>query len=145
MKLPTTLHQDNASASKRYDQLADHFSRFVKATNFFSDPRSHFPQVKVQPTSDAHRLEVKFAGTHLRFQFLMIKTDERGIFAKVVCQRLEPHFAKDIEIIGKFTFDFRGQTEFDSDDGDKLDIEFGSPEIILYFLQLAISKEPSYC
>lgn len=126
---------------RRYSDLKARFDSFFNEAQYLLDPSSKIVNLSFDAVLDKNYFEVSFAGMQLRFQFVPSFLEDGSLHGTVYCLRESPNFTESKDIIGTFTFNGRGITNFEVDDGnDALEIGYNAAEIIMHFVNQALAK-----
>jgi len=141
MKLTENVYDRADHAAKRYARFKEAFACFLKGAAHLTEPTFPIKGLSIGPFLDTNQFDVTFVGMTIRFRFLMLYDTDNTLTGRVVVARNPPAFSDTPEIIGAFSFNGHGITDFEIDeDRDKLGIEYYASEIILHFLDKALAK-----
>ncbi|MBU0910489.1 MAG: hypothetical protein KKA54_15705 [Proteobacteria bacterium] len=141
MKLTENVIDRAEYAAKRYDSFKEAFVRFMKGAAYLTEPSSPIRGLSIEPSLDKNHFDVTFVGMTIRFCFLVQYGTDNALTGRVVIVRETPTFSDTPDIIGAFSFNGKGVTDFDVAEGDdKLEIEYNAVEIVLHFLDQALAK-----
>lgn len=127
--------------SRRYPDLKARFDSFFNGAQYLLAPASSIVNLSFEANLDKNYFDVLFAGMRLRFKFIPFTLEDSSLHGSVFCLRESPKFIESKDIIGTFTFNGRGITNFEVDDGnDALEIEYNAGDIIMHFVNQALAK-----
>ena len=128
-------------AGQRFEQLKRPFQAFIERLACFAAPRCEVRGVVVTPTPDEFYFTVSFTTVTVGFRFLLALEANSVAHGRVVCTLEKPTFTETKPVLGSFTFNGQGETDFEVAEGvDKLDIDFFAPEIVLHFINAALER-----
>lgn len=141
MKLIPNSHEKIIQIGRRYSDLKARFHSFFNGAQYLLDPSSRIANLAFEAVLDKDYFDVSFAGMQLRFQFVPSFLEDGSLHGTVYCLRESPKFNEPKDIIGTFTFNGRGITNFEVDEGDDaLEIEYNAGEILMHFVHQALAK-----
>jgi hypothetical protein len=137
--LPTAINRF-AAADRRFDQFTQKFAGFVARTlDYFSEQRCPVRGVLVTRTDDPLAVIVTYRTVTLGIHMLCELTHEGAASGRVLCTLEKPSFSKEKRLLGSFSFNSQGITDFEADEGDDpIDLEYMAPEIVLTLLHQAL-------
>ncbi|MDP3087651.1 MAG: hypothetical protein Q8M99_05630 [Methylotenera sp.] len=131
-----TVHFD-----KRYPALVDGFERFYRGSQFLINSKWKIPGFLFEPPTGNNYFDVFFAGMRLRFQMVATALEDGSLLGTIYCLRITPKFKELEDVIGSFTYNGQGITDFEVEENkDRIEIEHMAPEIIVNFINLALLK-----
>lgn len=142
MKLDRDWYNHLDRISQRYAQLRRHFTSFSKSAVELLDSKPPAKELSIRPGPGEECISLSFAGTALRFQFLVEATPtDEALRGRVFVTRVAPSLTGTPDVIGSFTFNYQGFVDMDANDGaDKRGIEDNASAIVLHFLDQALGK-----
>lgn len=141
MKLTAKVFERMDHVARRYDRLKEGFSNFLKGSEYLTESSSSIKGLSLEASLDENHFDVMFAGITIRFFFLIAYSTDGVLSGRVVVIRINPTFSDEKDIIGSFSFNSQGTTDFETLDGnDKLEIGYNAAEIVLHFLDQALAK-----
>lgn len=141
MKLTEKVFDRIAHVARHYSRIQDRFASFLKETEYLTKSSSPIKGLSINASLEDNYFDVLFAGMTIRFSLLVTYSSDGVSSGRVVVVRVSPVFSDKKDIIGSFTFNGQGITDFESaDDNDKLDIGYNASEIVLHFIDQAIAK-----
>ncbi len=141
MKLTEKVFDRIDHVARRYARFKEGFASFLKGTEYLTDSSSPIKGLSLIASLDENHFDVLFVGITIRFSFLVVYGTDGILSGRVVVVRVSPTFSDKKDIIGSFSFNSQGTTDFETLDGnDKLDIGYNAAEIVLHFLDQALAK-----
>ncbi len=142
MKIQPNLFDQFANAERRFNHLTEKFAAFIKALEFFAEPRCPVRDVLITNTEDPLYLVVTYRTVAVGIRMLCELTDTGVASARIVCTLEKPSFTVDKKLLGSFSFNGQGFTDYEVADGeDPVEMEYMAPEIVLSFLHLALQHD----
>lgn len=139
MKLTANIFNTFINIERRHIRLKEAFTEFTKQQQFFSESKCPIHGVMVTLSEEGEHFDVAFATIKVRFQFLVSCTIDGPVVGKVVCILQQPSFTETQPVIGAFTFNAQGITDFETPAGaDQIELSNQAFEIVLHFLNLAL-------
>jgi hypothetical protein len=142
------LSQDRLSRFAQMEreaaQLRARFGALTSAHGYFQG-RAALKSVSVSDVCDDGSIDVIFIGVRIRFQLLMIFSDDFEPRGRVVCMHCHTTYGYLVqESVGAFTFDSEGMTDLEAGiDGQVISLHACAPQIILAFLERALAANRS--
>lgn len=141
MKLTEKVFDRVDHVARRYARFNEGFSSLLKGAEYLTEPSSPIKGLSLNASLDQNFFEVLFAGMTIRFCFFVAYGIDGALAGRVGVVRVRPTFSDTQDIIGSFSFNGQGITDFDTSDGnDKLEISYNAAEIVLHFLDQALAK-----
>lgn len=141
MKLTEKVFDRIDHVARRFARFSEGFAGFLKGAEYLTEPSSPIKGLSFNAALDKNFFEALFAGMTIRFCFFVAYGTDGVLAGHVVVIRVRPTFSDTPDIIGSFSFNSHGITDFDTLDGnDKLEISYNAAEIILHFLDQALAK-----
>lgn len=121
-------------------QLRARFEALTSAHGYFQG-NAALKSVSVSDAGDDGCVDAVFMDVRLRFQLLMIFSDDFEPRGRVVCLHCHSTYGEQArDSLGAFTFDAAGTTDLDTGiDGQRLSLQTGAPQIILTFIERALA------
>jgi hypothetical protein len=141
MKLHAKLLDRFVNAERRFNQFTKKFAEFVETLEFFKQQRCPVPGVEIKKTDDPLCVIAVYRTVSISLRMLCELSKDSVALARVVCVLETPSFAAEKRILGSFTFNGQGFTDFEPEEGeDPLEVQYMAPEIVLHFLHLALES-----
>ena len=141
MKLISKVFDRAAYAQKRYGRLNEHFVQFLAGAAFLTEPASPVKGLAFSEALNANYFDAFFLGMQIRFRLHAYYGSDDALLGKVVVVREVPTFSEVSDIIGSFSFNGQGTTDFEVAEGaDNIEMKYSAAEIILHFLDLSLGK-----
>jgi hypothetical protein len=141
MKLIPNSHDKMIHVSRRYLDLKARFDGFFNGAQYLLDPSSKIVNLAFDTALEKDYFDVLFTGMQIRFKFIPFALEDGSLHGSVYCLRESPRFIESKDIIANFTFNGRGITNFEVDEGsDALEIEYNAGDIIMHFVNQALAK-----
>lgn len=141
MKIDENIHGKAITIGRRYAQLKAAFENLYIGGQYLVEPASKLESFRFEPSLEKGYFDVFYSGLQVRFQFSPYYAEDDAVQGKVLCYREHPKFSKEPDLIGSFTFNGRGITDFEVIEGrDKLEMEVDGGDIILHFIDAALAK-----
>ena len=113
----------------------------MQGAGYLTEARSPVTGLEIKPNLDTNQFDVLFAGMAISFRFLVLYGADDLLTGNVVVVRNSPSFCDKADVIGRFSFDRQGITDFENSNGSKLEIEYIAADIVLHYLVQALRKE----
>ena len=139
MKLNPQALERLAQADARFNRFDERFKTFLQQLSFFNEPRCPIKGIAVEVAPDERGFSAKYRTITIAFRMLFQLSAQGTPSARVECSLEEPKEGKNKVILGTFTFNPLGATNFEpGPDADPIDLEGMAAEILLHFIQLAL-------
>jgi len=140
MRLSDQVIQRVGLAGRRFLKLKSVFDAFIEELSFFSEPRCPTPGVTIEKSADGYFFTASFTSVVVGFRLLHVQETDQPAAVKVVCTLESPFFTKNKPVIGAFTYNGQGDTDFEVDEGaDPINLNGAAPEIVLHFIVEALA------
>lgn len=129
-------------AGRRYAKFQEAFASFIKGAEYFSNPQGEIKGVELVVPQGLGYFDVKLATIQIRFHFTICYAADDSLRGKVVCVLQPQPFSDTKKILGSFTFNGQGETDFEVPVGeDKIELNYSAIEIVSHFLEQGIRQQ----
>lgn len=141
MKLREGADARFAQLRSRFDRIEARYAAFLAALKYFKNPGVAVLGVSVDLPDTEPYAKASFGTVTVGFRLLHALSTEGSALGRVVCILESPASGSERPVIGSFTFNSQGFTDFEVPGGSELaEIEYSAPEIVLHFLDVALAR-----
>ena len=142
MKLTEDVLNRTVNAQKQHRRLkAIFFENFRRGAEYLTDEECPIKDLTLASSLDENYFDIFFLEMQIRFRFFTYYGADDVLTGKVAVLRQSPTLSKTPDVIGGFSFNAEGMTDFEAAEGNKkIEIGHGAKAIILHFIDQALLK-----
>ena len=142
MKLTTDIISRIDNTQKQHRRMKAIFlGNFRRGAEFLTDEEGLFKELSLGSSLEENYFDIFFLEMQIRFHFSTCYGADDALTGNVAVLRQSPTFTKTPDVIGNFSFNIEGITDFEVAEGnDRIELGRYSKEIILHFINQALLK-----